>query len=435
MTRGSPLRQPALAALFVAIVSGVVLPSRCSAQTPSTGDRLAVVQVTGSSRFSSEQIAAATGLRVGSQIGRDDFQRAADDLAKIGRFSSVQYRYGSTDSGIRVEYQVTDAPAVPVWFDNFPWFTDAELTTALKASVPLFDGTAPEGGALLDAISDAIESELAKKEVHGNVTHVLTSSPGGEDHIQLFRIEDGGLNVATVDFGDALAQNDRGIHMRLSDLIGEKYSRAAVVLFEFEQVRPVYFSHGFLRVRLGPPEARIVGAASPGVAITAPIDPGAAYTWRAPTWSGNSVLGMLELTTLIPLHEGEIADAMKAERGWDAIRNAYAQRGYLQVGVNPVPHFDDGAKTISYAVSIAEGPQFHMGKLVLTGLSIEGERRIREAWKISPGAVFDQAFYDEFISSGIKEAFMGLPVHYDKIGKFLQEDPKAATVDVMLDFQ
>jgi outer membrane protein assembly factor BamA len=101
----------------------------------------------------------------------------------------------------------------------------------------------------------------------------------------------------------------------------------------------------------------------------------------------------------------------------------------------PAPHFDEGANTVSYAVRITEGPQYHMGKLVLTGLSTEGEKRIRAAWKIPTGAVFSRAVYDEFISSGIREAFSGMPFHYEKIGRFLQEDPKSATVDVLIDFQ
>jgi hypothetical protein len=76
-----------------------------------------------------------------------------------------------------------------------------------------------------------------------------------------------------------------------------------------------------------------------------------------------------------------------------------------------------------------------MGKLMLTGLSIDGEHRIRAAWKIPPGAVFDNGVYEEFLSNGITQAFTGLPFHYEKIGRFLQKDSGAATVDVLLDFQ
>jgi hypothetical protein len=76
-----------------------------------------------------------------------------------------------------------------------------------------------------------------------------------------------------------------------------------------------------------------------------------------------------------------------------------------------------------------------MGKLVLTGLSLEGERRIRVAWTMVPGAVFDKEAYEEFLSTGVTHAFQGLPFHYQKIGRFLQEDPNTGKVDVMLDFQ
>jgi len=410
----------------------LLAPLLYSAEQQAGTSRLAEIRVTGSTRFTSEQIAAATGLHVGSEVGRDDFQRAADTLAKTGRFTSVQYRYSDVEQGVRAEYQVTDAPSVSVWFDNFPWFTDEELQGALKTAVPLFDGTAPEGGSVLDDITDTLQLQIAKNGVHATVSHVLTTAPGSEERILQFRVDEQGLVVASIDFGDALAQNDRTLHARLPDLVGAQYSRTALALFEFEQVRPVYLSHGFLRVRFGPTTAKVVGAS---VAITAPIDPGPAFAWRAPTWSGNTVFGPLELVTLVPLHDGDIADGMKIEHGWQAIADAYARHGYLDANLSPVPHFDDAAKTITYSVAIAEGPQYHMGNLVLTGLSTDGEKRIRARWKIPQGAVFDKGVYEEFMASGIKEAFAGVPFHYEKIGRFLEKHANDATVDVLIDFQ
>jgi hypothetical protein len=103
--------------------------------------------------------------------------------------------------------------------------------------------------------------------------------------------------------------------------------------------------------------------------------------------------------------------------------------------LNPTGQFDDQAKRVMYVVDVNEGPQYHMGNLVLTGLSVEGERRLKKAWSIAPGAVFDKSIYDDFVNTGIRAAFVGLPVHYDKIGKFLQLDPHNAKVDVLLDFQ
>jgi len=422
--------------LVVLVLCFASLPVLARAQDQSATAKLVSAQASGSTKFTSAQVLVATGLQLGSQVGRDDFQRGADNLAKTGRFASVQYRYADAEGGVRVEYQVTDAPSVRVDFDNFPWFTDDELTAAVKASVPLFDGTAPETGSVLDDISDALQLQIAKAGVHSTVSHALTTAPGTDDRVQQFRVDEETLDLASLEFRDSLAQNDRSIHSQLSDIVGAKYSRSALVLFEFEQVRPLYISRGFMRATFGAPNVHVVTSAGhSAVAAVVPIDPGPVFTWRVPTWTGSTVFSQLELAAMIPLHDGDVADGMKIERGWQAVEDAYAARGYLDVDLARTPHFDEGAKSISYAVSITEGPQYRMGKLVLTGLSNEGESRIRSAWKIPVGAVFNRSVYDDFLANGIKDAFSGLPFHYEKIGHFLQKDAANATVDVLIDFQ
>jgi outer membrane protein assembly factor BamA len=169
--------------------------------------------------------------------------------------------------------------------------------------------------------------------------------------------------------------------------------------------------------------------------VAAPIDAGVQYVWGGVEWKGNDSMTVQDLNKFCALLPGDPADGNKIQSFWETARAAYGQLGFLDAAVNPVPRFDDQTKRVTYVVEVAEGPQYHMGKLVLTGLSIEGERRLKKAWNIAPGAVFDKSVYDDFVNSGIKAAFVGLPVHYDKIGKFLQLDPQNAKVDVLLDFQ
>jgi outer membrane protein assembly factor BamA len=411
------------------------LPAPAQSSVEAGSGKLDSVTVTGSSRFHSEQVAPSTGLQPGATVTKDDLQRGADRLAQLGPFASVQYRYGDTDTGVRVEYQVTDAPALPAWFDNFPWFTDAELVSAVKSSVSLFDGAAPQHGALLDDISDALQGALARKDVHAAVTHSLVTAPGGA-LVQQFRVDGVDLTIASVEFSDPRAQNDRGIQARLPDLVGHAYSRAAIELFEVEQIRPAYFVQGFLRARFGPPETHLIGTGpNARVAVTVGVEPGSAFVWNGVAWSGNSIISSAELDALVTLKPGDPANEVKIEPIWQAVREAYERRGYLDADLMPVPQFDDKTNRVRYVVAVTEGQQFRMGKLVLTGLSIEAERRIRSAWKVAPGAIFDMSLYDEFISSGIKQAFAGLPFHYEKVGHFLQEDPQGGTVDILLDFQ
>ena len=402
-------------------------------------DRLVSISGAGSHRFSSEQVAAASGLRAGSTATRDDLQAGADVLSRLGTFSNVQYRFTTVPSGIKVEFQVVDAPAYPVSFDNFPWFSDLELNAALKAAVVLYDGTAPGSGAILESMSEALVTLLATRGVHAEVVHALVALPGSERRIHQFHVEGPALKVESVEFTDALAKNDHAIRERVADLIGKPFSRSAIELFEFEQVRPVYLAHAFLRVKFGAISTGFTGNPTKPlrdeILVVAPIDPGPAYTFSRITWTGNSVISSDDLQKLVALIPGQVANGNRIELTWEHVRNAYGKLGYLDLNLAPTPAYDDKAASVSYTVSVVEGPQYRMGELVLTGLSREGERRIRNAWNIARDAVFNSSIYEQFIASGILQAFVGLPVHYDKIGHFLEKDPKTRRVDVLLDFQ
>jgi len=401
--------------------------------------RLDSVLVAGSMRFTSEQIVTAIGLQPGATVGREELQGAADKLAALGLFSNIQYRFSTVADGVKVTYQVSDVPALPVTFDNFPWFSDEELSAGLKSSGILFDGGAPTKGTILDAMSDALEKLLDARNVHARVSHEVIAHPFNNQSVQEFRVENTDLTIQKIDFSDPLAQNDRVVQERLPDLIGKPYSRSRMELFEFEQVRPVYLAHAYLRVQFGQPVAHF--AANPAnplsgeLIVAVPINVGVPYLWAGLEWKGNDSVPAQDLNKFSALLPGDPADGNKIQSIWETARAAYAQLGFLDASVDPVPQFDDQTKRVRYVVQVTEGPQYRMGKLVLTGLSIEGERRLKKAWSVPPGAVFDKSVYDDFVSTGIKAAFVGLPVHYDKIGRFLQLDPQNAKVDVLLDFQ
>lgn len=405
-------------------------------QADSASGKLAAVKVIGSARYKPELLVPETGLSPGSTVTKADLQNGADRLARCGLFTNVNFRFYDSEGGVVAEYQVTDGATLPVWFDNFPWFTDAELTANLKKEVPIFDGTAPGGGSVLHEMTNALERLLATRGVTSAVSAAMTTTPVTERHVEQFHADNAALNIGAVQFSDALATNDRGLQQRLGDVIGQPYSRTLVSLFEFEQVRPVYAANAYLHAKFGEPVAHVTGeGGSARVTITAPIDPGPQFAWGGVVWSGNITETSAMLNPIVTLKNGDPADGMKIETLWDAVRDEYARSGFLDMTLTPVPQFDDFAKKVSYNVAINEGPQFRMGRLVLTGLSVEGEKRIRAAWAIAPGAVFNREIYDRFAATGIKEAFVGLPFHYEKVGRFVQEDPEHKTVDVMLDFQ
>ncbi|HEV2388433.1 MAG TPA: POTRA domain-containing protein [Candidatus Acidoferrales bacterium] len=408
-------------------------------QQPASSGTLVAVTATGSRKFTSDQILSVAGLRVGQAVTREEFQAAADRLAATGLFSGVHYRFSSQGANITLEFQVADAAAVPVGFDNFPWFTDDQLASELSRALGLYDGTAPAQGGYVDRIGARLEILLAAQGVPGKVEHRLIQRPDGDGMEQQFRVVGPDLKVVSVAFSDPIAAQDAGIQQRLADLLGKPYSRYALTVFLVEQVRPPFLTQGFLRVRFGAPRVRFVSASgkpdASQVQIEVPVTRGSRYAWAGATWVGNTVFTAAALDRLADLRAGQVADGMAIQAAWGHVRQEYGSQGYLDAAVDPQPSFDDAKGTVSYQVKIDEGAQYKMGKLVISGLSVEAEARIRENWLIHPGQTFDLDYFHAFLDEQVKKALADLPVHYDHVGRYLQHNAEDHTVDVMLDFQ
>src|SRR5579864_9530413 len=119
-------------------------PSASSQEASSTaGAKLLSVTQVGSQAYSTEQVTALSGLQNVATVNRDTIQAAADRLAHTRLFSRSEERRVGKVGGLRVTFELQDAPTFPVSFDNFPWFTDDELTAALNQAGLPFHGTAP----------------------------------------------------------------------------------------------------------------------------------------------------------------------------------------------------------------------------------------------------------------------------------------------------
>jgi outer membrane protein insertion porin family len=388
-------------------------------------------------------VIALTGLQSGAVAGRDDLQAAADRLVASGLFAHVKYNFQTRVDGLVVTFHVDEAQRIPAYFDNIPWFTDGELNDAIRKKISFYDGTLPGGGSVVEDASTAVSEFLATHGLQAAVEHQSIANPSGDGNVQDFHIEGGSLKISHLEFSDAALNTSNQIQQSLSELKGKPYSRMAIDLFLTEQVRPVYLKQGYLRAKLGPPEIRLSGNPNQKlpeqIPVFVPVTPGAVYHWRGAEWSGNSTLSTITLTGDLGLKPGEVADGMQVEAGFDKIREEYAHVGYLDAKVDAAPAYDDTAHTISYKVQIEEGKPYKFGALTITGLSVAAEKHLREAWPFPQGGeLFDKAVFEEFVTkleSEPKDIFGNLPVHYDKVGHWLNRDEGQNKVDVLLDFQ
>src|SRR5579863_6224729 len=174
------------------------------------------------------QVAAVTGLQLGAQVGKDDLQAAADKLVQSGLFAKVRYNFQSRSDGLVLTFHVEEAPRVPAYFDNLPWFADSELNEAIRAKLPYYDGALPEAGAVVDEAADALSQFLVTHGLQAAVEHQVTVNPVGDGSVQLFRINAEALHIASLQFSDPALNASRAVQQQLPDLLGKPYSRTAI---------------------------------------------------------------------------------------------------------------------------------------------------------------------------------------------------------------
>jgi len=429
----------AIPVFFFAVVS---LRAQAPATNPPPSSPIASIKVTGSKKCPTEQVVAASGLKTGTMVTAAQIQDATNRLAALGIFSTVNFRYSAAGNAINLEFQVQEAPTYPIVFDNIPWFTSEEIGDAIRKQVGLFTGEAPDGGTIVDAMTDVIEDLLASKNIKGAVTHQLITAAIGDDAVMRFQVDGPALRIQSVQFGDPLAAGSDRLKDHVSDIKGQPYSLFAEQIFNVEQVRPLYAQKGFLRAKIGPPQVHLVpdmyDPKENAVELSIPITPGSIYSWKGVSWQGNQAVPSTDLDAAIELKPGDFADGLKIEDQWQKIEREYGQLGYIDMKLEAEPLYDDAAHQVSYGVKISEGSQYHMGEMVITGLSVEAERRLREAWQIAPGQVFDDGYYEmhmKMLAKPSREIFGNLPVHYNEFGHLLRPDLNHHTVDVLMDFK
>jgi outer membrane protein insertion porin family len=429
-------------AILSLIFGAVEVQAQAPPPTPAPSATISSIKITGTQKFPSDQVIAACGLKAGETVTVQQIQDATNRLATLGIFSAVNYKYTSKGDAITLEFQVQEAPTYPILFDNFPWLTETEIGDAIRSQVGLFTAEAPEGGTILDQMTSVIESLLASHKINGTVSHQLLAAPVGEGRVMQFRLEGVPLRIQSVEFGDSLATDSEKLKDRVPDIKGQPYSLFALEIFENEHIRPLYTGKGYIRAQIGPPQPHLVPDVNDpkqeAVDVSIPISPGPTYSWKGVSWQGNVALQFPDLDTIVDLKPGDIADGMKIAALWQKIESEYGRKGYLDMKLKPEPQFDEASHQISYRASISEGSQYRMGEMIITGLSLDAEKRLRQAWQIAPGQIFDSTYYEthiQILSKPSHDIFGALPVHYKEFGHLLRPNPATHTVDVLLDFK
>ena len=374
-------------------------------------NKLVALKVTGTARYTDKEILAASGLQIGQNAADGDFREAARRLGDSGLFSDVVYSYSSSGAGVRLDMQLADtdqSKLVPAHFENFVWFTDDELRTALQNRVPLFKQLLPIAGNLPDQISEALQAILTEKQFPGRINYLRESQDesGGPLSAIAYRVEEVSIRIRSIEFPGASPEQTALLATAARRLTGTEYGRAALAAVAKFDLLPVYLQRGYLKAAFGPADARVVPQPSPTdnaqapaelqVDAIVPVMPGKMYSTSSVDWKGNSAIKTGELAPLLHLLTGQPADAVRLLRDIESVGKLYRSRGYMTVQIKPDAQLDEEKSTVQYDLNIVEGDLYKMGELEILGLDTQATARMRAAWTLREGEPYDADYPGKF---------------------------------------
>jgi len=408
------------------------------AQMPASARQLIAIKVTGSKRFPETAIAAATGLQMGAVVDEDDFKKAARHLGDTGVFTDIAYSFSYSSAGTKLELHVTDAGKfVPARFEDFVWFTDEEIRRRIKEHSPLFDGELPLSGRLVDEVSDVLQAMLVENAVPGHVEFMRTGKPDQPPDAISYSVSDVLIRVRNIEFQGAAEAELPALDAAAQRLPEHQYSRSRLNLLVQRQLLPVYYARGYLKAAFGQPQPKVVKQSAADsddgprnqtvVDVTFAVTPGQQYKAKSVDWSGNHEFPAETLQKMVRVEPGQPANTVRLGDNLKDIQKLYGSRGFLTATIKADAVFDDSASTVAFHMDVKEGYVFNMGELEFRGLDNSLMAKLRNAWKLRFGEVYDATYIDEYLPAAQKL----LPANLDwDVTHHVTANVREKTVDV-----
>jgi outer membrane protein assembly factor BamA len=392
---------------------GQAAQTRAAPPLPDSARKLVAISVTGTKRYSPDEVIAASSLQIGAEVNDDDFKKASRRLGDTGAFTDIAYSYSYSAAGTKLELKLVDSDRfLPAHFEDFVWFTDEELRARIKAHVPLFNGELPVSGRLPDEVSDVLQAMLVEKGVPGYVNYVRTEGPSGKIEAFDYSVSEVLIRVRNIVFTGAGASALPALETAAGRIPDREYSLSRINAFVQRQLLPIYYARGYLKASFGPPQPTAVKEAPEEsvdelknltmVDVTLAVSPGQQYKLTRLEWSGNREISTETLQSMVRFAPGQPANTVQLADNLAAVKTLYGSRGYINAAIKSEAEFDDAAGTVAIRLEVKEGYVFRMGELEFRGIDNSLTAKLRAAWKLRQGDVYDATYLKEYLAQANK---------------------------------
>ncbi len=381
--------------------AGAVLLLICSVPLPAQKRvTTQAIRFEGAPQFSRDELMGAAGINPKARLTAAQAKAGAKQLVASGMFKEVKF----TPSSKGMLFALVPASQLyPMHMENVPLTPGKDLDASLHERFPLYHGMLPAGGSLVDGICHALEEMLTAKNIKATVKAALTSELGPKKITAVnFTVTSPAVRIGRIQLVGVSAAMQAKASLLASGQMGNGFDTENTAAGLERAFELLYQDEGYaaVKVEVAQVDPPTVTEQAVDVPYTVTIKEGLVYKLGSIELPANALVTQKEIEKLVnkkPAGAGKPLDLFVL-----TVCEVYRAKGYLDCEATPHPAFNEGAHIVNYTLEINAGQPYRMGTVNFDEAPAEMAGRLKRAWKMAEGDVFDESYLSGFAAQAQK---------------------------------
>jgi len=358
------------------------------------------IRFQGAPQYTQQELLTAAGLKADAHMNPREMKARAKQLSDTGYFEEVK---SATDSKGLLFTLRPSRELFPMHLENVPLTPGKELDAKLHERFGLYRGMLPNGGSVVDGICRALEEMLAARNLKATVKASLTSDMGPKKITAMnFAVVSPAVHIGRIELAGVSAAMQAKASLAAGGQTGHDFDTENTAAGLGRAFKELYQDQDYAAVQVDVAQGDAVAADQAiDIPFTVTIKEGGIYKLGSIELPPGGLVTRADAEKIVskyPANSGRPFDLFLL-----AVRDAYHAKGYLDCAVVSHPSFNEASRIVNYVLEIAPGPQYRMGTVKFDGAPEAMAAKLKQAWKMAPGDVFDESYVAGFVAQAQKK--------------------------------
>lgn len=359
------------------------------------------IRFQGAPQYTQQELLAAAGLKPDARLNLREVKAHAKLLTDTGFFEAVKF---SSDSKSLLFTLTPSSQLFPMHLENVPLIPGKDLDAKIHERFPLYRGLLPASGSMLEGIRQTLEEMLAAKGIKATLRAALTSGVGPQKLTAInFAVTAPAVHIGRIQIAGVSPAMQAKTSVLVGGQTGNNFDTENTAIGLQHAFEELYQDQGYaaVQVDVAQVDPPVVSDETIDIPYTITIKEGAIYKFGTIDFPANALVARADVQKILSRYQtgsGRPLDLFLL-----AVRDAYHAKGYLDCSVVSHPSFNESARIVNYSLEITSGPPYRLASVRFDGAPEAMAAKLKLAWKMAPGGVFDESYVSNFAALAQKK--------------------------------